>query len=220
MGRESLNDKRPTKNTLALCLKNIVQLVLLYQEGNAYLAILGSGNITVEKCPGFQSRLGKFLTEVVRIVVVVIKKCIDNRKGGRRKSATPFTNTLIDLSKGVIRKLLRRTMDAYESKNRALDCNYVWDTLPIDEVPDLLLDGYSFIIIDSPNVFLRISAGQVLQIGRDKDTAPGAIVLRTTRKVCICKFFLTACPNTLVSGWWRCVLKFYNSLEYNCQKMI
>ena len=104
-------------------------------------------------------------------------------------------------------------MGAYEGENRALDCNYVRNTLPVNEVPDLLLDGHGVTIVDSPGVFLGISAGQVFQIGRDKDTAPCAIVLTTKRKMHICKFLLTA---TLFGSGWQChVFKFDNSLAYN-----
>jgi hypothetical protein len=91
--------------------------------------------------------------------------------------------------------------NTYEGKNRAFDCDYVWYLVPIDKVPDFLLDGHSFIIVESPCVFIRVSAGQVLQVSRDKDAAPCAIVLTTARKVPICKFLLTACHATL-GRWW------------------
>lgn len=75
-------------------------------EGNAYLAILGSGNITIEKLPGFQSRHSKFLTLVISIIIVVVEESIDNGKRSGSKSAAPFTNTLINLDKGVISRIL------------------------------------------------------------------------------------------------------------------
>ena len=81
-------------------------MLLVIQEGNAYLTVLGGGNVAVEKCPGFQSRVCEFLTAVVRIVFVVVKESINNRQGSGSKSAAPFTNTLIDLDKGVINVLL------------------------------------------------------------------------------------------------------------------
>lgn len=105
--------------------------------------------------------------------------------------------------------------NTYKGKNRALDRDYVRYLVPIDKVPDFLLDGHSFIIVESPRVFIRlgvrVSAGQVLQIGRDKDAAPCAVVLTTRREMRICKFLLTTC-HTL--GWARgwCVFNFDNSL--------
>jgi hypothetical protein len=111
---------------------------------------------------------------------------------------------LIDLGKGVIRILRKENENTYESENRALDRDYVWYPVPIDKVPDFLLDGHSFIVIvNSPCVFIRVSAGQVLQIDRDKDAAPCTIILTTRRKVHICKFLLT-CHDSDTLGWRRC----------------
>jgi hypothetical protein len=111
--------------------------------------------------------------------------------------------------------------NAYEGKNRALDCDYVWYLVAIDKVPDLLLDGHTFIIVDGPHIVIRVSASQVLQIGRDKDAAPCAIVLRTKREVRICIFLLTACRDMLgLRRWWCRVFKFDNSLAYNWSETI
>ena len=49
---ESLNDEQPVKNTLAFHQLN--KMIVVLQERDAYIAILGSVNIVVEKCPGFQ----------------------------------------------------------------------------------------------------------------------------------------------------------------------
>lgn len=82
----------------------------------------------------------------------------------------------------------------------------------IDKVPDLLEDGYTFIVIDGPCIIIRVSAGQVMQIGRDKDAAPRAVVLTTRREVRIRIFLLTACRDKL-GWWWGCVFKFDNRLD-------
>lgn len=82
----------------------------------------------------------------------------------------------------------------------------------VDKVPYVLLNRHTFIIRNDPCV-IRVSASQILEIGRDKDTAPCAIVLTTKREVRICIFFLTSCCDTL--RWWRClVFKFYDSLAH------
>ena len=47
---------------------------------------------------------------VVRIVVVVIEKSINNGQGSRGESTMPFTNTLVNLDKGVINIPLARRM--------------------------------------------------------------------------------------------------------------
>jgi hypothetical protein len=99
----------------------------------------------------------------------------------------------------------------------------MWYLASIDKVPDCLLQGHTFIIGDGPCVIIRVSAGQVLQIGRDKDAAPCTIVLTAGRKLCVCVFLLTACRNTprLSGWWWWCrVLKFYDSLANNWSEMI
>ena len=67
--------------------------------------------LTVKKCVGFQTRICKTLTVMVRVIVVelvVVEKSFDNGKGSGSKSAVPFTDTLIDLDKWVIRVLLGR----------------------------------------------------------------------------------------------------------------
>jgi hypothetical protein len=110
---------------------------------------------------------------------------------------------------------LKENGNAYESKNRSLDCDNVRHLIAIHKVPDFLLDRHTFIIIDGPCV--RVSAGQVLQIGRNKDAAPHAIVLTTIREVHICILLLTAC--TL--GWWWCgMFNLDNSLGYNWSETI
>ena len=90
-------------------------------------------------------------------------------------------------------------MDTHNGKDRALDCDYVWHPVPIDKIPDFLLDGHSFIIVGGPCVFIRVSAGQVLQIGRDKDAVPCTIVLTTKREVPICNFKFLLMANMLGS---------------------
>ena len=111
--------------------------------------------------------------------------------------------------------------NTYEGKNRALDCDYVWYLVSIDKVPDFLQDGHTFIIIDGPYVSIGVSAAQVLQIGRNKDAAPCAIVLTTRREVRISIFLLTAwqCCDTLGWSWCR-VFKLDNSLGYNLSEMV
>jgi hypothetical protein len=109
-------------------------------------------------------------------------------------------------------------VNAYKGKNRALDCDYVRYLVSIDKVPDLLLDGDTFIIVDSPCVIIRVSAAEVLQVCRDKEAAPCTIFLTTRREMCICILLLTACCGTL--GWWWCrVFKFDNSLAYDWSEM-
>ena len=47
---------------------------------------------------------------VIRIVVIVVEKSINNGQGSRGESTVPFTNTLVNLDKGVINILLARRM--------------------------------------------------------------------------------------------------------------
>ena len=105
VGRERLNDKRPAKNTLAFYLKSDWTISVLLQKGDRYLAIHGSGNITVEKFPGFQRRCREVLPAVISIIIIIVEVSIDDRKGGGSKSAMPFANTLINLGKGVVIKI-------------------------------------------------------------------------------------------------------------------
>ena len=129
-------------------IKNLtIAMIIVLQEGNAYLTILGSGNIVVEKCPGFQSNLCKFLMEVVRIIIVVIKESVNNRQDSRSKTAAPFQKTLIILDKGVIRVLLVRRMEMlYKGGNRSRDCDYMWNLVSTDKVPYVLLNRHILII--------------------------------------------------------------------------
>jgi hypothetical protein len=188
-------------------------------EGKAYLA-LGSGNLTVKKCVGFQTRICETLTVVVVVIVVVVKKSIDNGKGSRCKSAAPFADTLIDLDKWVIRVLLRRKkVNTYKGKDGTLDCDYVRYLVSIDKVPNLLLDRYTFIVADSPSISIRVSTGQVLQVGRNEGAAPYARILTTRREVRVCIFLFTACHDTL-GWWWCCMFKLDNRLAHNWSENI
>ena len=186
-------------------------------EGKAYLTILGS-DFTVKKRIGFQTRICETLTVVVRFVVVVVEKGVDDGQGSGSKSTAPFADSLIDLpvDKWVIRILVlgRKKVNTYKGENGTLDCDYVWYLASIDKVPNFLLDGHTFIIIDSPSISIGVSAGQVLQVGRDEDAAPYAIILTTRREVCVCIFHFTACHDTL--GWWWChMFKLDNRLARN-----
>ena len=176
--------------------------------------------MTVKKCIGFQTRICETLTVVVRVVVIVVKKSIDNGKGSGSKSAAPFADTLIDLDKWVIRVLLgRKKANTYKGKNRTLDCDYVRDLVSIDKVPNLLLDRHAFIIVDSPSISIRVSTGQVLQVGRNEGAAPCARILTTRREVRVCIFLFTACHDTL--GWWWCrMFKLDNRLAHNWSENI
>ena len=167
----------------------------------------------VEKCPGFQSNLCKFLMDIIRIVIIVIEESINNRQGSGSKAAVSLSKMLINLDKGVIRVLLVRRMEMlYKSKNRSRDCDYMQNLVSVDKTPYILLNRHTFIIRNDPCV-IRVSACQILQISRDKDMVPCAIVLTTKREVCVCIFFVMSCCNML--RWWWChVFKFYNSLVY------
>ena len=152
------------------------------------------------------------MTEVIRIVIVVVKESVNNRQGSGSKTTAPFPKTLINLDKEVIRVLLVRRMEMlYKGENRSRDCDYVRNLVSINKIPYALLDNHTFIIRDDPGI-IRVSAGQILQIGRDKDTAPCAIGLTTDREVCICVFFLAA--HDTLGWWWCCVFKFDNSLAH------
>jgi hypothetical protein len=68
---------------------------------------------------------------------------------------------LVNLDIGVIRIPGKENENAYQGKNGALDCDYVWYLVSIDKVPYLLLDGDTLIIADGPCV-VRASASQIL----------------------------------------------------------
>ena len=92
-------------------------------EGKAYLTILGS-DFTVKKRVGFQTRICETLTVVVRFVVVVVEKGVDDGQGSGSKSTAPFTDMLIDLpvDKWVIRILVlgRKKSEHLQGRKRDL----------------------------------------------------------------------------------------------------
>ena len=92
------------------------------------------------------------MVRVIVVELVVVEKSFDNGKGSGSKSAVPFTDTLINLDKWVIRVLLgRKKINTYKGKNRTLDCDYVRYLVSIDKVPNLLL-------VDTPSLSLTAQA--------------------------------------------------------------